>query len=140
MKNATNQELDQLKSDPIQQGDSWQRVLSANFGAGQVMDFKTEFTYEGPVEQDGKTLDKVTSKTLSVTFALDNSPLPFSLKTSNLKPAESAGLILFDRQRGAMVETSSKLRITGNITFVLNNQDLPAKLELKIEKATVLKP
>ena len=66
------------------------------------MDFKSQFTYEGTIERDGKTLDKITNKVLSVTFALDKSPLPFSLKSSDLKAAESDGVILFDRERGQL--------------------------------------
>jgi hypothetical protein len=140
LKTLVNDELDQVKSDAIKKGDTWQRVRSTNFGAGQVMDFKTEFTYDGTIEKDGRELDKITAKTLSVTFALDNSPLPFSLKSSDLKPAESETTLLFDRKQGAIVESVSKERVTGDIMFNLNNQDLPAKLDLKLERSIVLKP
>lgn len=140
LKNTANEELDQIKSEPVNKGDTWERLKTANFGAGQVMDFKTLFTYEGTIERDGKTLDKITSKVLSITFALDKSPLPFTLKSSDLKAAESQGVILFDRQRGETVESTSNIRVTGDIVFVANNMDLPAKLDLKMERATTVKP
>ncbi len=140
LKNAANDEMDQIKREPLNKGDTWERVRTTNFGAGQVMDFKNQFTYEGTIERDGKTLDKITSRVLSVTFALDKSPLPFSLKSSDLKAAESDGVILFDRERGQTIESTSKIRVTGDIVFVANNMDLPAKLDLKMEQATTVKP
>jgi hypothetical protein len=140
LKNKANEEIDQVKADPVNKGDTWQRTVAANFGAGQMMDFKTEYTYEGTVDKDGKTLDRITSKILEVNFALDNSPLPLALKSSDLKAAESAGVILFDRQRGQIVDSNASMRITGEMTFTVNNMDLPAKLDLKIESATVVKP
>lgn len=140
LKNVANEELDQVKSEPINKGDQWQRTRSVNFGGGQVMTFQTEYTFAGTVENDGRTLDKVTSKTTSVNFGLEDSPLPFTLKSSDLKAVESEGVILFDRERGGAVETSSSVRVTGDITFVANNMDLPAKLDLKMETSTIVKP
>ena len=139
LKTEANEAIDQIKRDPINKGDTWQRVKTTNFGAGQLMDFKTEYTYEGTVEKDGKTLDKITSKNLSVTFALDNSPLPFTLKSADLKSPESEGLILFDRERGQVVESTSNVRVTGDIIFSYNGNDLPAVLDLKMQSATIVK-
>jgi len=139
LKTEANEAIEQIKRDPITKGDTWQRLKSINFGAGQVMDFKTEYTYDGTAEKDGKTFDKITSKNLSVTFALENSPLPFSLKSADLKSPDSEGVILFDRERGQVVESLSKVRVTGDIIFSLNGKDLPAKLDLKMQSTTVVK-
>jgi hypothetical protein len=139
MKKEANERLDQLPSEPVKQGDTWQRTTTANFGAGQVMTFLTELKYEGPVEKDGKKLDKITTKTLKVDFALQDSPLPFTLKSSDLKPEDCKGEILFDRELGRAVETTSTLHVTGDITFVANGADLPAKLDLKMETTTTAK-
>ena len=139
MKKEANEQLDQLPSEPVKPGDTWQRTTTANFGAGQVMTFHTELKYEGTVEKDGKTLDKITTKTLKVDFALQDSPLPFTLKSSDLKAAESKGEILFDRELGQTVASTSSLRVTGDITFVAGGTDLPAKLDLKMETATTVK-
>ncbi len=140
LKNAANDELEQIKSEPVTKGDSWKRTKSNNFGGGQVMTFDTEYTYAGTVEKDGRTLDKITSKTVSVTFAFEDSPLPIALKSSDLKVPESEGVILFDREKGQTVESNSSMRITGDITFTANNMDLPAKLDLTMKTATVVKP
>jgi hypothetical protein len=139
LKKAANQEIDSLTTEPVSKGDSWQRTESANFGAGQIMTFQTKYTYEGTVEKGGKTLDKITSKTLSVDFGLQDSPLPFTVKGSDLKATESESVTLFDRALGQVVESSSSIRIEGDITFVVNNMDLPAKLDLKMQTGVVVK-
>jgi len=140
MKKEANEQLDQLPTDAVKQGDTWQRATTANFGAGQVMTFHMELKYEGPVEKDGKKLDKITTKLLKVDFALQDSPLPFTLKSSDLKPdADCKGEILFDRELGRAVESTSTTHVKGDLTFVAAGMDLPAKLDLKMETATIVK-
>jgi hypothetical protein len=139
LKEAANEEQDQIKRDPVKPGDTWQRSSTMNFGAGQMMQFKTEYTYAGPVEKDGRKLDKITSKTLEVNYMLQNSPLPLGLKNSDLKAAESEGTMLFDREIGRVVDSNSKMRITGDLTFTINDMNLPAKLDLKIQRSSVVK-
>ena len=89
LKNAANDELDQLKSEPVKTGDTWKRTKSSNLGGGQVMTFDTEFTYAGTIEKGGRTLDKITSKILSATFAFEDSPLPIAAQEQR---PESAGI------------------------------------------------
>ena len=134
LKKAANQELERLPTEPVKKGDTWVRTENANFGAGQLMTFQTEYTYQGTIEKDGRTLDKVTSKILSVMFSLaEDSPLPLKLKGSDLKATESESTLLFDREVGHFVETSSNNRITGDIGFTANGMDLPSKLDLKLK-------
>ena len=139
LKKAANEELKKLPTEVVNKGDTWQRTESTNFGAGQVMTFQIKYTYEGAVEKDGRTLDKITAKVLTVDFSLQDSPLPFTLKGSDLKAAESDSVLWFDRELGGVVEASASTRITGDITFVINNMDLPSKLDLKIQSGAVLK-
>ena len=138
-KKIANQQLDQFPTQPISKGESWERTETANFGAGQVMTFKTQMKYEGTVEKDGKKLEKITTKVLSADFALENSPLPFTLKGSSLKVPESEGVILFDLEAGRAVESSSSLRIVGDINFAIQTMDLPAKLDLKMSTSVISK-
>lgn len=140
LKRTANEELDQVKADPLRPGDTWQRTTTTNFGSGQIMTFKTQYTYDGPVEKDGRQLEKISSKLLDVDFGLQNSPLPFTVKESKLQAAETEGTLLFDRERGQIVESVSKNRISGDLMFVVNNNDLPAKLDLKMEIRQLIKP
>src|SRR5262249_16719843 len=115
----------------------WERTTKLNLGAGQVMTVSTRYTYEGEVEKEGRTLDRISSKVLTVEFALEpGSPLPFTVKESALKPAETKGEILFDRKLGQVVSATSSIQIVGDMTFVINNMELPSKLDLKMETDT----
>ena len=140
LKDEANEEIDRVKSDGVKKGDTWQRTKSFNFGSGQVMDFKTEYTYQGTIDQGGKSLDKITSTVKDVTYALVNSTLPFGLKESKLKAAESDGMLLFDRELGRTVQTTWTLRVTGDIVFVINGKDLPATIDLKMTTEAIEKP
>ncbi|MBI1899958.1 MAG: hypothetical protein HYS13_02435 [Planctomycetia bacterium] len=142
LKKAVNQERDRLTTDPVKPGDSWQRTETTDVGAGQLLTFDTRYTYEGTVQHNGKPVEKVASKTLSVKFELaPDSPLlaQLKVKSSDLKTEESEGAILFDRALGAVVEETSSLRITGEIKFEVNNNELPAKLDLKMRTGNVVK-
>jgi len=140
LKEIANQGLDVIPSNPVKKGDSWERTAKVDLGAGQMMQFKTNYTYEGTVEKDGQKLDKISSKTLSVEFSLaDDSPLPISLKESKLKVKESKGVVLFDRKLGRIVESKETIRVAGGLTFVANGQELPSELDLKMETEIALK-
>jgi hypothetical protein len=136
-KTTANEELEKFPAEPVKKGDTWERTSKLNLGAGQVMTVSTRYTYDGEIEKDGRTLDKILSKVLTVEFALEpGSPLPFTVKDSALKPAETRGEILFDRKLGQVVSASSSIQIVGDMTFVINNMDLPSKLDLKMETET----
>lgn len=139
MKKTANEELQRLPSEPVKVGDTWERTSKANLGAGQIMTSTMKYTYEGEKEKNGKKLDKITFKTLSVDFGLEDSPLPLSVKSSDLKPAESDGELWFDREAGIVVEQTAMVRIKGDITFVINNNDVPSQLDLKIQSSSMPK-
>jgi hypothetical protein len=139
LKRVAIQDNERLPSNAVRKGDNWVRTENTNFGAGQMMTFQTEYTYQGTIETDGKTLDRITSKTLSVAYSIQDSPLPLTLKSSDLK-AESDGELLFDRERGRVIDSRSTVRITGNLVLVAGGQDLPSQLDLKITSAVVEQP
>jgi len=130
-KKKANEELEKFPADPVNKGDTWERTTKLNLGAGQIMTVATRYTYEGEIEKDGRKLEKITSKVLTVDFALEpGSPLPFTVKESALKPAETKGELLFDRKLGRTVKSSSSIKIVGYMTFVINGMELPTKLDL----------
>ncbi len=139
LKKAANEQLDQLPSEPVSKGDSWQRTSNASFGAGQFMEFQTKLTYEGTVEKDGRKLEKITAKALSVNYYLKDSPLQLVVKSNNLKATETDSVILFDRELGQVVETKSSTHIAGDIVFEVNGMELPSKLDLKMQYSVLVK-
>ena len=134
------QARDVLPDKPVNKGDRWQRTRVLHAGAGQILTFETYYEYAGTMEKGGKTLDKIDSFIGGVTYTLDpNSPLPLKLLKSDLKIDSSMGSVLFDREKGQIVESTSATRITGPITFSVNGQELPAKLDLTMETGSSVK-
>ena len=53
---------------------------------------------------------------------------------SDLKIIESESTFLFDRERGSVVSTSSKVQIAGPLTLVINAMEFAGKVDLTIEE------
>ncbi|HLJ11040.1 MAG TPA: DUF6263 family protein [Planctomycetaceae bacterium] len=137
IKNAANQDLQMFPTEAVNKGDSWERTAKRNLGAGQVMTVATRYTYEGETEKNGKKYDKIVSKVLSVDLTVEETAAPmFSIKSSDLKPSDSKGELLYDRKLGEVVYTTSMVQITGDLVLVINGMDLDTKLELKMETST----
>lgn len=139
LKKSANEEADRFPATPVKKGDTWERTNKGNLGAGQTMTTTSQYTYEGEVEKNGRKLDKISTKVTAVEFAIENNPMGITVKSSDLKPGESKGEILYDRALGQAIETTSTLQIKGEMTLVINGMELPSKLDLKIESGTVRK-
>jgi hypothetical protein len=140
LKREANQARAVLPDKPVNKGDRWQRTVVMEIGAGQSLTFDTYYEYAGTAQKDGKTYDKIDSFIGGVTYALDpNSPIPLKLLKSDLKIDSSVGTILFDRETGQVAESSSTTRITGPMTFSVNGQELPGKVDLTLETTSTVR-
>jgi len=129
-----NRGLEAIPVDPVKQGDTWELDSEMRLEAGQTMNFHKRYEYAGTVEQEGRTLDKITVTTTTVTYSMDpNSASPLKVTNSNLAIGSSEGHILFDRELGQALESYEKVQITGDMTFNINGMDLPGKLDLTME-------
>lgn len=137
-KKAIEQAHGYLPDDPVKMGDSWERNLDLDLGGGQTMALRTKYTYTGTVEQDGRTLDKISGQVLDVTYSMEASASPIQVTKSSLKVTESADVILFDREAGNVQQKTGKLRIEGPMTFVINGMEFEGKLNLGLEETTKL--
>lgn len=137
-KDEANQQLAMFPDEPVSPGDHWKRTETSHFGAGQVMTFEMNYTYDGTVEEGGKRLHKITGEPKSVKFAIENSPLPLTLKSADLTP-KGKTTTLFDAERGQTVRTDSELTITGPLTFTIQDMELPSQLDLTIRSALTIK-
>jgi hypothetical protein len=125
----------------LRKGEPWERTETNNIGGGQTLTFKRQYEYLGTVEEEGKTLDKIGVKALSVVYSMDpDTPTPAKVTKSDLKVDSSEGTILFDRQAGRPVKSESKVRMKGDMTLEINGMELPSKLDLTMEQETVLQP
>jgi len=130
---TANREMEKIPTQPIKKGDTWERTEPVRLEAGQTMTFKTQYQYDGVVEKNGKRLHQISSKPLSVEYAMDaDSPSPLKLVASNLKIGDANGVILFDQEAGRIAEETSKVQIKGDITFEVNGMQLPSQLDLTL--------
>lgn len=140
-KRAIVQALANLPDKPVSKGDTWVRTSDSDLGAGQKLTLKTQYEYLGPVEKDGKMIDEVGIKTTEATYVMDpNSPSPLKVTSSELKVTESKGRLLFDREKGAVVENTTSFRIQGDLKLSVNGKEVPGKLDLTIESTMKLQP
>ena len=106
--------------------------------SGQKLTFTTKYTYEGSIEQSGKTLEKIVSQTTKVDYSAD-ADAPLKVVESDLKVAASEGQILFDAAYGQTVLQQSKVQVTGSLKLEINGMELPGELDLTIENKTTIK-
>lgn len=123
----------------LRKGEPWERSETMDLGGGQTLTFQKTYEYQGNVEKDGKSLDKIGVKASGVTYAMEANPnSPVSVDTSDLKMESSGGTILFDREAGRVVESNLKMHIVGDMTLVAGGQKLPTKLDLTLDNESVL--
>jgi hypothetical protein len=121
----------------VRPGESWDRKEVMDIAGGQTLTFQKHYEYQGSVEKDGKTLDKILVKATSVLYALDpTANAMVKVDKSDLHIDSSEGTILFDRAAGSAVETQGKERIKGTLTISINGKEYPSELDLTLEAQT----
>jgi hypothetical protein len=137
IRRETTESLTLFPTTPVKVGDRWQRTQVLNIGNGQTLTFENYYEYQGTVQKDGKTLDKISVFAGAVTYAMTpGAGSPLTVTRSALTIDGSTGTLLFDRERGQVVESTTSSRIVGPMTFSINGMDLEGKLELAMEMAT----
>lgn len=136
LKKGVERETAYLPDQPVKVGDSWEKTLEIDVGEGQVLAFRNQYTYVGSVQQDGKPLDKIVSKTLDASYTVNGNP-NLQVKNTDLKPKDSEGEYLFDRELGATSSRNSKVQVVGKLTLTIANMEFPGELDLTIEDKTV---
>ena len=136
LKTTEQQQRDQIPDKPVKPGDTWERTIVAPLGGGQTFTLKNVYKYDGETEKDGQKLHAISYQSKEVSYSLNNPNAPLQVSASDLKVDSSDGKILFDNERGAIVQQSDKLHITGDMTFAVGGNDLPGKLDLTIDNST----
>lgn len=131
-----NQQNARYPEGPVKVGDTWQRTEERSIGSGQTLIVEVTYKYEGTVERNGKTLDRITSTVNSVKYEQGETPSPAKIVDSDLKVKDWKGEILFDRELGDAILDESKGQITGTMSISIAGQNLEAKLDLKMSNST----
>jgi hypothetical protein len=141
LKRDFEQGLQSLPDVLARPGEPWERTELLEIGGGQTLSFRKKYEYLGTEKKGDKTLDKISSKAIEVSYKQDpDSKSPLKVVKSNLKIDSSEGTILFDREEGHVTSSKGMVRIKGDMTFSANGVELPGKLDLKIETNVELQP
>lgn len=125
--------LARLPEKPVSVGDVWTRNEEADLGSGQTFYLVKKYSYVGPEQRDGKTLEKIKVETESIQYDLAaGGGLPVQVKESDLKVKSSGGTLWYDAKSKVVVEFEDTMHITGTLTLSVNGMDLPAELDLTI--------
>jgi hypothetical protein len=141
MKKAVTQARAVLPDKPVSAGESWERTVDVNLDSSQTLSFVLQLTYTGTVEKDGKMLQRITSRPVSVSYTMAaDSPSPLKVTQSDLKVTESEGELLFDQAAGVTIKDHSRVRIEGPMKFSIGGQELDGKVNLQIVKTSTRQP
>ncbi|MBW3542654.1 MAG: hypothetical protein KY476_20515 [Planctomycetes bacterium] len=110
LKRLSSQANIAFPAEPVKKGETWGDKADVKLPFGtMVMD--NQFTYLGPEERDGRTLQKIQLKP-KITLAADpDSPVQIKLKSTDAK-----GTILFDNQLGRLVASEMTQKMEMDLT------------------------
>ena len=128
------QEHRNLPDTPTKPGQWWERTEVIDYGA-QPLCFHKKYEYAGTEKRGGKTLDKIGIKVLDVTCLPPDADAatPLKITKSNLKVESSEGTILFDRERGCLVEFRERTKLKGTITSSGAGTDTSSPIDLNLQ-------
>jgi hypothetical protein len=133
LKEKAQSELDDFNDKPVKAGDCGESETTLDLGQGAIFELTSNQKYVGTVQQDGKTLHQVEIKYTEVDFeqpaATPGAP---AVTESDLKIITGTTTLLFDAEKGRVVKSNLKLKVSGEITLTIANMDLPAGLALEI--------
>jgi hypothetical protein len=139
LRDQANRELDRIPARPLNVGDSWELSDSMRLDGGQNLNLKTRYTYRGEVDRAGRKVHQIDVDVREVVYVIDaDAPPAIKLISSNLQPSMMEGVIYFDAQEGQVVESREAVRITGDIKFSLNGNELAGQDELVLESSSLL--
>ena len=137
LKKQAQAELDRIPSTPLKSGETWEREETQRLEGGQSLTFVNRYTYAGETEQDGKKLHRFDVVATKVTLAIEGGPAALvRLVKSDLKPAKSSGMLLVEGESGWVAVEKLSTQIKGTLVLTIGGQELPAELDLTIDKST----
>ncbi len=139
LKAQFEQEHRNLPDGPVKPGESWDRTEIVEYG-GPPLSIRKKYEYAGTEKRGDKTLDKITSKVLEVKCPPQDAKTPSPLKVtkSDLKVESSEGTLLFDREAGCLVESHTRIKLKGNMTFSGDGTDTSTPIDLNLQSDTRL--
>lgn len=141
LREQANREMLRIPSQPLNRGDSWELAEAMRLEAGQNLNFKHRFTYQGEVEREGKLVHRIDMETIEAVYSIDrDAPTPLKVISSKLQPRMIEGVIYFDAEQGQVVESRESVEIIGDLNFQLDGNDLAGQINLTMGTASIVEP
>jgi len=117
-------------------GDSWEKTTNLDMGPIGKYENKYKYTYDGK----STTKDKEKFDSIKVETTLGYKPpdekaagggLPFKIKSADLASKNAKGTILFDPDKGRVVEQEMEVELNGKLTIEIGGQSTVVTLDQK---------
>jgi hypothetical protein len=121
----------------VKKGDTWSKDSKLDMGPIGTYDNTYKYTSQGADDKD-KKLEKIkVETTLKYTPPTDSgasNPLPFKIKSADLKSSNAGGSIWFDTDKGRIDHSETNLTLKGELQIEIGGQT--TKVELNQEQTT----
>jgi hypothetical protein len=120
-----------LPKTAVKKGDTWDQKIELKQPPLGVMKMNSTYTYGGPEEKDGATLEKIGVKTEITIEPIENAAAQFEIK---VKSADMKGTLYFDNKAGRLVvstmnqKMNMEINAMGNIIESVVDQTITVKL------------
>lgn len=140
LRQATAQQFGVFPDSVVRPGDSWVRTQTIT-PIIEPLAFERKYSYVGTEERDGRTLDRINVKTTSVRRPPGAGANEIdTLLTLDLKVDSSDGTILFDRELGRIVESTTTTRVVGDQKVLFQGKSSVSKIDQTITTGYSLLP
>lgn len=115
----------------VAKGDKWTKESTLDMGPiGKYTNTYT-YTFEGPESSTSK-LDKIKVDTTLKYVPPDDKagtvPLPFKIKSADLKSTSATGTVIYDPEKGRVASSNFKLELKGELNIEIGNQTTKVEL------------
>ena len=120
-----------LPKTAVKKGDTWDQKIELKQPPLGVMKLNSTYTYGGPEEKDGATLEKIDVKTEITIEPIEDAAAQFEIK---VKSADMKGTMYFDNKAGRLVvstinqKMNMEINAMGNIIESVVDQTVTVKL------------
>lgn len=129
LKRSVRETLAFLPDRPVREGESWQRLIDAPFGALGSLRIETTYKLEGKEDVGGKKVEKI-GFTQAVEFKVGKADpaVPYHVVSGDLKADEARGTLHFDAA-GRLVQSKSKLVLRGRMVFAVAGANVETEVQ-----------
>jgi hypothetical protein len=126
-----------VPTEPKAVGETWTKTTKLDMGPIGTYENTYNYKYEGPEGKDDKKIERIKVET-SLKYTAPNEivgqgGLPFKIKSAKLTSSNPEGVIKFNRSKGRVEETKTKLELKGELSIEIGGQTTKVELSQQQE-------